>query len=198
AQQLLQGRPVTTLRVALRAAAGVIGLIFVDNLISGRPITPDDAPPLVAFANALATAVENVALLHERERRIEHLDGDLRRRVEQLTWLEEASKRLSRAYSLEHVLDTVYWSVRNGLGYDRVGIFLVEEDDQQRQYLRELLGTDKYGGPSTSWPARDYLDDAQLPLHSPDIDHLLKGHSWYYCPDRWDFTPEEYRGNIEG
>ncbi len=197
-RQFLDGQPQELLRVALRTTSGVIGMISVDNLVSARPISPHDAPPIVAFANALATAVENVALLREREQRIEHLDSDLRRRIEQLTWLQEAGKRLSGAYSLEDVLDTVYWSVRDGLGYDRVGIFLVEEDDQNRRYLREFLGTDKYGQPCASWSARDYLDDPQLPLHSPDIHHLLQGHSWYYCPDRWASTPEDYRGTIEG
>jgi diguanylate cyclase (GGDEF)-like protein/putative nucleotidyltransferase with HDIG domain len=198
ALEFLDGRPGQTLCVALRTASGVIGLIFVDNLIRGRPISPTDAPPLVAFANALATAVENVSLLREREQRIEYLDGDLRRRVEQLTWLQEAGKRLSGAHGLEDVLDTIYWSVRDGLGYDRVGIFLVEEDYRQRRYLRELLGTDAHGQAHTSWSNRDYLDDPQLSLHSPDIHHLLQGHAWYYCPDRWASTPEAYRGAIEG
>src|SRR5438067_712857 len=63
----LDGQPREGLRVALRTSEKVLGLISVDNLISGRPITPEDAPPLVAFANAFAAAVENIILLEERE-----------------------------------------------------------------------------------------------------------------------------------
>jgi len=62
----LDGHPGQTLRVSLRTNDGILGLISVDNLTSGRPITPMDAPPLVTFATALATAVENVFLLDER------------------------------------------------------------------------------------------------------------------------------------
>ena len=84
-RQYLDGQPRHTLRVALRTAQRVVGLISVDNLTSGRPIYPSDAPPLVAFANALAGAVENVMLLEERGRRIERLDASLQEQVQRLT-----------------------------------------------------------------------------------------------------------------
>ena len=80
----LDGQPHQNLQVALRTPERVLGLIAADNLTSGRPITPASAPPLVAFASALATAVENVTLLEERAHRIEDLHGDLSRRVEEL------------------------------------------------------------------------------------------------------------------
>src|SRR5205823_13467423 len=45
----------------------VTGLISVDNFVSGRPIFPDQAPPLLAFANQVGTALERARVL-ERER----------------------------------------------------------------------------------------------------------------------------------
>ncbi len=51
----------------LRTADTLTGVISVDNLLSGRPIHPDDAGPLCALANHVGTAIEN-ARLHERER----------------------------------------------------------------------------------------------------------------------------------
>lgn len=80
----LDGQPSQNLQVALRTPERVVGLIAADNLTSSRPIAPEDAPPLVAFANALATAVENVTLLESRAHLIENLDADLRRRVLEL------------------------------------------------------------------------------------------------------------------
>lgn len=64
---LFDGVPTHNLMVPLRSAGRVSGMISVDNLLSGRPISPHDAGPLLALANQVATAVEN-ARLHERER----------------------------------------------------------------------------------------------------------------------------------
>ena len=88
--------PRQNVQVALRTPERVLGLIAVDNLTSGRPITPADAPPLVAFAAALATAVENATLLEDRARRIEDLHGDLRQRVSELERLRAIER--ARAY----------------------------------------------------------------------------------------------------
>ena len=89
----LDGQPHESIQVALRTPERVLGLISVDNLTSGRPITPANAPALVAFANVLATAVENVTLLEERDRRIEDLDADLRQRVAELEDLRECERQ---------------------------------------------------------------------------------------------------------
>src|SRR5436305_1230123 len=77
AAQYPDGCPGQTLRIALRAAQRVLGVISVDNLISGRPVTPAHAPPLVVFANALATALDNVTASERHTRVINNLDVDL-------------------------------------------------------------------------------------------------------------------------
>ena len=192
----LDGQPGQTLRVALRTADGVIGLISVDNLISGRPVCPEHAPPLVAFANSLATAVANARLLEENARRIEALDADLRHRVAQLTWLQQAAARLALLRDRDGVLDTIYACLRHH--YDRVGLFLFEDDGAGRRVSREVRGTDEEGQLTHSLPDVHSFDDPDLALHSPDIHHLLQGHAYYYCPDRWAATPEDRRGGLVG
>src|SRR6266849_1455618 len=43
----------------------VTGIVSVDNLLTGRPISAEDAGPLLALAHQVGTAIEN-ARLHER------------------------------------------------------------------------------------------------------------------------------------
>ncbi|MDB5059144.1 MAG: sensor hybrid histidine kinase [Chloroflexi bacterium] len=192
----LDGDPRQNLLVALRTVDRVVGYISVDNLISGRPIARTDASPLVAFANALAAMMDNVALLESRARRITDLDANLQQRVEHLTWLQQASTQLATLQDLERVLDAIYSSVRWGLHYDRVGVCIRGVRDG-RPVMLEVRGTDEHGTPTPGIEGVMAFDD-QLQLHSPDLHHLLQGHAFYYEADRWSVTPEEYRAELEG
>ena len=194
----LDGRPGPSLRVALRSAEAVVGYIAVDNLTSGRPVTPEDAPPLVAFANALASALENVAFLESRERHITTLNADLRQRVEQLTWLQEAAAALASASGLDAVLETIYACVRQGLGYDRVGIFMVTRREDGMLVETEARGTDDMGRPLGAQQPQPPVDDTTISVESPDLHHFLQGHACYYCPDRWAITPPHLRQPLDG
>ena len=136
ARDYLDGAPAHMLTVALRTADTISGLLSVDNLVSGRPIRVSDAPPLVAFANALAVALENVTLLEERAQRIDALDAHVRRQVGELEWLCAISQRLNGAVSLDEVLDIVYDGIRQGLGYDRVGIMTFDHDRGEYEECR--------------------------------------------------------------
>jgi hypothetical protein len=64
---LLDGAPAQQLAVPLRVGTTVSGMICVDNLLSGTPITPADSGPLMALANGVGLAIEK-ARLQERER----------------------------------------------------------------------------------------------------------------------------------
>jgi len=203
AQRGGDGRPSQSLRVALRSATTVLGFISVENLGSRRPLTPQDAPPLVAFANALAAAVESVAALEARGRRITTLDEDLRQRVEQLSWLQEASARLGRLHDLEDVLDNICTLVCAGLGYDRLGLFLLTPGPTGEWLETEVRGVTEQGD---LWRARDRgatplafrADDPALAVNAPDVFHLLRGHAYYYCPDSWAITAVEGRALLSG
>jgi diguanylate cyclase (GGDEF)-like protein/putative nucleotidyltransferase with HDIG domain len=68
---LLDGRPTHNLAVGLRSGERMTGLISVDNFVSRRPITPEQAPLLLALGNQVGTAVERARVLEEATRRAE-------------------------------------------------------------------------------------------------------------------------------
>ncbi len=206
----LDGCPSQSLLVSLRTNDGALGLISVDNLTSGRDISPTDAPPLVTFATALATAMENVSLLAERARRIDNLDADLHRRVRELTrartelrrrvgeleWLRDASQRVNAAGSLDAVLDVVYDGIRDGLGYDRVGIHLL---DRARGVYEECRGTDARGRKfrPENRPLLPLTEDSPI-WQVPDLAALLRGADYYYLADAVAETPLAQRYLLDG
>src|SRR5262249_44134321 len=100
--------------------------------------------------------------------------------------------------NLDEVLDTIYTCVRDGLRYDRVCVLLVEAGDDGRPVAYEARATDAQGRPTPGLAERWSLDDPDLPLHSPDLVHLLQVATVYYCPDRWAVTPPAWRYQLEG
>lgn len=191
----LDGRPGQNLLIALRSAEAILGLISVDNLLSGRPITPEDAPPLVALANALASALENAQLLEGHARRIGQLDGTLRRHLDQLEWLRETSRTVSAARTLEEVLDVVYDGIREGLGFDRVGIMLF---DHERRIWEERRGTDEHGRRMALATRTDSFDAGSGSWTNPVMAALLGGEEFYYTADAWAAFPPEHRYLLDG
>lgn len=186
----LDGQPGQTLLVALRSGGAVLGLISVDNLLTKQPISPSDAPPLVAFANGLAAALENVALLESHSRRIEDLDEDLRRRVTELEWLRDISRRVNAARLLDDVLDVVYGGIRTGLGYDRVTIQLV---DRSLGLLEQLRGTDGQGRQTRTMHGAMPLASDSPVWRMPGLAAVLRGEAVYYVPDLYAEMPPDLR-----
>ncbi len=194
----LDGKPGPSLRVSLRSADAVLGLIGVDNLTSGRSLTPADAPPLVAFGNVLAATIESVSALEDRAQRIDKLDVDLRERVAQLNWLQTANARMAMLHDLDSVLDAVYYSVREGLGFDRAGIFLIDHDADGGIQERAVRGTDDQGHLVINGATDYFASEEEIARHAPDLRHLMEGHAYYYCADRWAITPQRSRGALVG
>jgi diguanylate cyclase (GGDEF)-like protein/putative nucleotidyltransferase with HDIG domain len=195
AQVHLDGSPSEVLRVALRPSDAATGMISVDNLIGKRPITMAQIMALVAFANILAVAVENVGLLEERAQRIDTLHADVRRREANLTWLQEIGGRVNSATTLEEVLDTVYDGIRDGLGYDRVGIVLL---DWQRETFVEVRGTDEHGIKTCPRDRVIPLTPGSTIWASPDLIALRAGEEFYYTDDVYRDTPPDQRYLLDG
>ncbi len=189
------GHPDQILRVALRLPDRVTGLISVDNLITGRRITPADAPPLVAFANALAAALRSVQMLEDRERRVAALDTDLRQRVAELEWLREISREVNAGGSLEAVLDTVYDGIRAGLRYDRVGIELLDYDANT---FVEYLGTDAAGNKTRPTSRVASLSQDSDIWTMPGVAAVLRGAEYYYTTNAYAEWPEDTRFRFDG
>ena len=179
----LSGTPRQNLLIALRTLDHSLGLISLSNLPGSEDIGLDDTPPLVAFANALAAMMDNVAVLESRAQRITVLDADLRRRVEHLSWLQEASTLLATLQDMESVLDAIYASVRWGLQYDGVSIFLLGHDGT-RMTVSEVRGTEEHGEATHGdWRDCDVVDDECVAELYPDLAHLLQGHDYSYTTE---------------
>ena len=190
----LDGEPRGNLLVALRTAERALGVISVDNLATGRPIGPGDAPPLVAFASVMATALENITLLEERGQRIATLDTDLRHRMEELHWMQEATRQVNAAPTLHDVLDVVYDSIHEGLDYDRVGVNLF---DHATGVFEEVVGTDDAG--RKIWTNRVVTLAEDSPIwRFPGIAALLRGAAFYYTEAAYAECPPELRHLFDG
>lgn len=194
-QRYLDGHPTQLLLASLRSRDRVAGMLSVDNLVSGRGLSAADAPPLVAFASALAIALENVTLQERLAGQIRGLDADARRSADELSLIGEISRALVGAHSLEAALDIVYDGIQQGLGYDRVGIHLV---DPQGQLLMEVRGTD-VDGRKLSATGRGLSLAPESPIwQAPSNAELLRGALCYYTEDVYTETPREQRHTLDG
>jgi len=95
------------------------------------------------------TAMENAALYERVNRLNEEIqakmtDGssELKRKYSQLEILYNAHKLISSDIELEKILSFIVKGVQEGLGFDRVGIF---EIDEPHNVIRGRLGIDKWG-----------------------------------------------------
>src|SRR5947209_7789069 len=62
--------------------------------------------------------------------------------VPDIQWLLDTTSRMLRCRSVAPLLDLAYDAIREGLGFDRVGLFLIDSD---RDALAERIGTDNNG-----------------------------------------------------
>ncbi len=190
------GRPRPVLCVALRAADTLLGLLVVETGRGRRPLTATETSPLVAFALTLAAALESAQAREDRAHRGTR-ETALPPQGEQVRWLQEASVRMALPHDLEDVLDTIIDAVRNGLGYDRATLFLIETGTGEEVLEVAVRGIDALGHPVRRWAVTPfYPRDPALVAESPDLHHLLQGHLFYYCPDRWALTPPQVQAAL--
>ena len=194
-RRYLDGRPGQLLLASLRTRDRVTGLLSVDNLTTGRPLSAEDGPPLVGFATALAIALENVALQERLAGQIRSLDAEAVRSAGELSLIGEISRSLGGAQSLEAALDIVYAGIRGGLGYDRVGIHLV---DPRSELLTEVRGTDADGRKLSATGRSLSLAPGSSIWQAPSNALLLRGALFYYTEDVYAETPPEQRESLDG
>lgn len=94
-------------------------------------------------------AIENASLYERVNRLNEELESkmsdgssELKRKYAQLEILYNAHKLISSDIELEKILSFIVKGVQEGLGFDRVGIF---EIDEQHNVIKGRLGIDKWG-----------------------------------------------------
>jgi len=105
------------------------------------------------------------------------------------------SQDLTEARTLDAVLDVVYDGIRDGLGYDRVGIKLF---DREAAAFEDVIGTDAQG--RKIWPLDRHLSLApDSPIwRIPSIAALLAGAPVYYTSQAMSECPPELHYLYDG
>ncbi len=102
--------------------------------------------------------------------------------------LHEISRQLNAATSLDDVLDIAYDGLRTGLGYDRVGIDLI---DYEAGIYREARGTDDLGRKTIPVDRATPLGPDSIVWRLPGISNLLDGARLYFSENVLDECPED-------
>ncbi|HVC83594.1 MAG TPA: ATP-binding protein [Chloroflexota bacterium] len=104
------------LAVVLRLSGAVLGWISVDNKLSGRPITPAQAPALAAFAFEAAAALAKA-----------QLDQAATRRAQEQAVLMAVSLAVAAQRDPKAVCGVIVEQLARRFGYELISVYLHEE-----------------------------------------------------------------------
>ena len=160
----------------------------------------DDVLTLPFTPQALRLKVQSLLRLKLAERTTRAL---VARQVRDQQLLQRAGQQLGMCRSLEETLTSIAALVREGLGYDRVGIALY---DAVSSNLRNWLSTDEQGhvvlvGPYTSASSLSFVNLApgsplsDLPAYQALFEY---GQPIYYIPDTGGLAPAYFRPYMPG
>ncbi|MCP4566735.1 MAG: GAF domain-containing protein [FCB group bacterium] len=90
------------LSVPLKVKSRVIGVINIAHKESNEEFSEHDLKLLTTFANQAAIAIDHASTFHQ-----------LKRRVLELSTLQEISDAMSRAGSVENLQEIIFWGIRN-------------------------------------------------------------------------------------
>ncbi len=146
----------------LTVSGKTIGLIAVDNLLTGSPITHEKLQDLLPFARQAASAIQNATMIDERE---------------QIVRRQQRLMQMSTAIASNQDLDEVVRLVRDAVAdsgvVDRVGVWIA---NGRRFY--GTWGTDEFGEP---------LNESHLNFPREDVvpkieDARIRGVSYWMDP----------------
>lgn len=118
--------------IPLRTGGELVGLISIDNLLTGRPVTPETVGALLPFTEQAEVAIRNARLLAERTRHLKLQDR-----------LAALAAATGAGLDLRTVLRMAREYITEACGFDRAGIFVY---DPAVMALRGVCGTDRDGG----------------------------------------------------
>ncbi|HID55027.1 TPA: PAS domain S-box protein [Candidatus Poribacteria bacterium] len=121
-----------------------LGVIVVDNIVTGQEIDEDSIDTLKLFATQVAMAIERSVLYQDLDRQIEKLkraNEEIRAAQEQLLYTERLATIGQMATSLAH-------EIRNPVsvigGYARSVLKRMEDSDERRDFIQTIVEeTDK-------------------------------------------------------
>jgi PAS domain S-box-containing protein len=135
-------------QVQMRVGGDLVGLLFVDNIISGRPVTAQNVSALLSFTEQAAIAIRNAALMEEREK---HLERQKR--------LARLAAAIGSRTALNDILRMLRDAVVEAGGFDRAGVHLY---NARTGNIYGTWGTDREGHPldesSSIIPWEDSVD----------------------------------------
>jgi len=154
--------------IALRAAGEIVGIVSVDNLLSGKPATGESVEALLPFCEQAAVAIRNAQLIRERGRTLERQQR-----------LLEISAAINRSVGLDELLRLVRNAIVDARLFDRVGVWTVSGGS-----IHGAWGSDDEGG------LRDERNiHEKQETWGPHIDALVSGELTYYL-EEWVPTDE--------
>ena len=172
---LFDGEPRHNIMVPLHSGDAIIGMISVDNLLSGRPITREDAAPLLALAHQVGTAVER-ARAHARA---ENLARDA------ATQATELATIIDHIPSGIFVIDTAGYPVLANKALQRMRGGTLDPTRPISEQLGELAMRDPQTG-DPSIPAESPIARALGGTPVQDVEFLY--HAIGETEDRWSLT----------
>lgn len=152
------------LSVAVWAGEKPVAVITADQLLTQRPIVEAQVEALRLFAGYAGLAIQN-ARLNDRERS----------RQAMLEKVVRLGQLVTEGADYRTVLLRIYNSVRDGFGFDRLGLFIY---DPRHEVMRGSFGTDRSGKMIEEW----------------ELEVPLTGSAFYATlitrPDGYFFTPD--------
>lgn len=155
-----------------------VAFISVDQMITGRPITKEKLEALRLFAGYAGPAIESIRL-NERER-------DRHRMLEKVIHL---GKAVTEAADFQTTLKRIWDGVRNGLDFDRVGIFLYVPEQNA---MLGSYGTDNAGQITEEWHVEFPLDRGSF------FDTVVSRPDGYYFTNDYENAIAEHSEIMKG
>ncbi len=137
------------INIGLRTGNRLVGILCVDNRLTGRTIHDEDIATLLDMAEQAAAAIRNARFLEEMRLAKER---------------QERLAKMATAIGAATALNDILRMVRDGIviagGFDRAGVFLYDEATHS---IHGTWGTDRAG----------HLEDIHVESHSITPEHTL-------------------------
>ena len=168
------------LAALLAALALYLHLNRDSNMVLGGAVAAAVILSGLVLCRQCLILLENRRLYHRLDRAYAAQGAHLARRVADLEWLQDVTRRVNAARTLDEVLDSAYDGIHDGLGYDRIGIELF---DQAAGTFEDCLGTDALGNKFRP-QARELQLGPENPIWQfPGVAAVLGGAESYYTAD---------------
>jgi PAS domain S-box-containing protein len=116
----------------------LVGVVFVDNFLTGRTIPLQQLERILPLCEQCAMAIMHTTLLQESHRRLERHQAMMERQVR----LNALASAMTSYTDIDHILEQVHRGLVTIAGFDRAGIWVVNEE---RTGVEEKWGTDRAG-----------------------------------------------------